>query len=195
MIDTKADLIGIVGRENVLDSPEALAEYACDQSFVSPLKPRMVIRPRNSGEVPSLIKWANQTGTPLVPVSSGPPHFHGDTVPSTPGAAMVDLSGLKQIIRIDRRNRIAMIESGVTFGQLLPELAKSGLRLPLPLLPRANKSVVASLLERQPTIVPRFQWSILDPLRCIEVTFGDGNTLMTGDAGSHAASLEEEWEL
>jgi hypothetical protein len=102
---------------------------------------------------------------------------------------------MNKIIRIDRRNRMIMIEPGVTYSQLQPELAKEGLRLPPPLLPRANKSVIASLLERQPTIVPRFQWAILDPLRCVEIIFGDGNRIMTGDAGSHAATMEGEWEL
>ncbi len=192
MIDTKADMIGIVGRENVLDSPEALVAYAQDQSFASPVKPRLIIKPRNSADVPAIVKWANQTQTPLVPVSSGPPHFYGDTVPGAPGAAILDLSGLTNILHIDRRNRMAMIEAGVTYGQLLPELTKTGLKLPLPMLPRANKSVVASLLERQPPIITRFQWSILDPLRCIEVTFGDGYQMMTGDAGSHAATMQEE---
>jgi FAD/FMN-containing dehydrogenase len=195
VIETKTELAAKLGREKIIDDPATLESYSHDQSFVPSIKPRLVIKPANANEAQAIVNWANQTRTPLVPVSSGAPHFYGDTVPGAPGAAMVDLSGMRRIIHIDRRNRMAMIEAGVTYGQLLPELAKAGLRLPPPLLPRANKSVVASLLERQPTIVPRFQWSILDPLRCIEVIFGDGNMLMTGDAGSHGASLEEEWEL
>lgn len=195
MIDTKMELAAKLGRENIIEDPWILDYYSRDQSFVPPMKPRLLIKPQNPQDVQTVINWANQTGTPLVPVSSGPPHFYGDTVPGVPGAAVVDLSGLKKIVHIDRRNRMALIEAGVTFSQLQPELARAGLRLHTPLLPRANKSVVASLLERQPTIVPRFQWSILDPLRCIEVVFGDGNLLMTGDAGSHAATLQEEWDL
>ena len=37
------------------------------------------------------LKLANETQTPLVPVSSGPPHFRGDTVPGIGGAVIVDL--------------------------------------------------------------------------------------------------------
>ena len=49
-----------------------------------------------------LVALANKTGTPLVTVSSGPPHFHGDTIPATGGAIILDMSGLKKIIRVDR---------------------------------------------------------------------------------------------
>ena len=73
------------------------------------------------------------------------------------------------------------------------ELAKEGLRLTTPLLPRASKSVVASLLEREPTLIPRYLWSMLDPLRCIEVVFGDGVKMTTGNA-ANMGTIEEEWE-
>jgi hypothetical protein len=191
----KQGLIEIVGNDNVLDSPDILAGYSRDQSFVLPMKPRFVIRPQNADQVQKIVKWANQTQTGLIPVSSGPPHFYGDTVPSAPGAVIVDLTGLNRIIHVDRRNRMTLVEPGVTYSQLQPELAKDGLRICSPFLPRSNKSVVASLLERQPTLIPRFEWSVIDPLRCIEVIFGDGNKLKTGDAGSHASSLEDEWRL
>ena len=141
-----------------------------------------------------IVKWANRTSTPLVPVSSGHPHFHGDTIPSTGGAVIVDLSGMKRIIRIDRRNRMTMIEPGVTFSQVQPELAKEGLTLRMPLMPRSSKSVVASLLEREPTLIPRLQWHMPDPLRCVEVVWGNGDKLITGEAGDHGP-LEEQWDM
>ena len=193
-MNSKRDqLIKIVGKRNVWDDLETLKSYSRDQSFSLPMKPSFVVSPKNVHEVEEIVMWANQTRSPIVPVSSGPPRFHGDTVPSAAEAVIVDLSGMKQIIRIDRRNRMVLIEPGVTFGQLQPELAKEGLRLTTPLLPRANKSVVSSLLEREPTLIPKYQWAMLDPLRCLEVVWGDGNKLMTGDAGSFG-SLEEDWK-
>jgi len=191
--DEKEALIRIAGSENVLDEPEILDAYSQDESFARQIKPRFVVKPKNVGEAQGIVKWANETKTPLVPVSSGPPHLYGDTVPSVPGAVIVDLSGMDRIIRIDRRNRITIIEPGVTYSQLQPELAREGLRLSTPLLPRPNKSVIASLLERQPTLVPKYQFAILDPLRCVEVVWGDGNQFRTGEAGNQR-SLEESWE-
>jgi FAD/FMN-containing dehydrogenase len=194
MGEKKDDLIKIVGMENVIDTPEVLEAYSRDYSFARPMKPRLVVRPKNSDEVQGIVKWANHTGTPLVPVSSDFPHFRGDTVPSIPETIIVDLSRMKRIVRIDRRNRVALIEPGVTFGQLQPELAKEGMRLTLPLLPRSNKSVVTSLLEREPTLVPKYNWQIPEPLRCLEVVFGSGDILKTGEAGDHGP-LEEQWKM
>jgi FAD/FMN-containing dehydrogenase len=186
------ELEKIVGAKGVLESEDILEEYAKDQSFAARVRPRCVVRPRTADEVQALIKWANGTATTLVPVSSGGPHYRGDTVPSTGGAVIVDLSGMKKMVRIDRRNRVAMIEPGVTFGELIPKLAEAGIRLNLPLLPRANKSVIGSMLEREPVIMPLYQWDALDPLVCIEVIFGTGELFRTGSAAG-PGTLEQQW--
>ena len=194
VVDDKKKLIEIVGKENVLGDAKSLGSYAGDQSFVLPITPWFVVRPKNMDEVQDIVKWANETSTPLVPVSSGAPHFYGDTVPSAPGGVLVDLSRMNAIKRIDRRNRMAVIEPGVTYSQLQPELAKEGLRLTTPLLPRNNKSVVTSLLERQPTIIPRYQYSMTEPLRNLGVVWGNGDILYTGEAGGSVYSLEDQWK-
>ncbi len=189
----KEKLIGITGEGNVIDSPEIMESCARDQSFVLPLKPRFVVKPNSAQEVQAIVQWANQTQTPLVPVSSGEPHFRGDTVPGATGAVMVDLSGMNDIVRIDRRSRTAIIEPGVTFPQIQTALAKEGMKLSMPLAPRANKSVVASLLEREPTLIPRYQWMIPEPLRNTEIVWGNGELFRTGDAGN-VKSPEEAWK-
>ncbi len=187
----KEELAAIVGGENVSDTPEALEAYSRDESFVRRMKPQFVARPENVAEVQEIVKWANSTGTPLIPVSSGPPHFRGDTVPSL-GGVVVDLSRMKRIIRINRRNRVAMVEPGVTFAELQLELKKEGMRLPMPLSPRSSKSVIGSCLEREPTMIPKYQWDISDPLLCTEVVFGTGDLFRTGEAAG-PGSLEDQW--
>jgi FAD/FMN-containing dehydrogenase len=194
-METRQEALGrIVGPENVTDDPAVLAAYGQDESLVSPLRPWFVVRPGNAVEVQGLVMWANETGTPLVPVSSGPPHFHGDTVPTAPEAVMVDLGRMRAIQRIDRRNRIAVIEPGVTYAELDAALAELGLRIARPLSPRPNKSVVASLLERQPTLIPRLQYSLPEPLRNCGVVWGTGEVAFTGEAGGGPLSLDEQWQ-
>ena len=187
----KEELAAIVGGENVSDTTETLEAYSRDESFVRRMKPQFVARPENVDEVQEIVKWANSTGTPLIPVSSGPPHFRGDTVPSL-GGVVVDLSRMKRIIRINRRNRVAMVEPGVTFAELQLELKKEGMRLPMPLSPRSSKSVIGSCLEREPTMIPKYQWDISDPLLCTEVVFGTGDLFRTGEAAG-PGSLEDQW--
>ena len=190
----KEGLVPIVGAENVLDDPGTLEAWSKDQSLAAPLSPWFVVRPKDAVQVQALVVWANETGTPLVPVSSGGPHFLGDTVPSAPEAVIVDLSGMCAILRIDARNRMAVIEPGVTYAQLDAALAGKGLRIARPLAPRANKSVVASLLERTPTVIPRLNYNLPEPLRTCGVVWGTGEVAFTGEAGYGPKSLEDQWK-
>jgi FAD/FMN-containing dehydrogenase len=190
----KQALINIVGHRFVSDDPAVLESYSRDESFAAPRRPWFTVRPKDAQEIQALVQWANETATPLIPVSSGPPRFHGDTVPSVAESVIVDLTRMKEIKRIDRRNRIAVIEPGVTYDELSCALAKEGLRISRPPLPRANKSVVASLLERQPTMIPRLGYSLPEPLRNCGVVWGSGECAFTGEAGAGPLSLEAQWE-
>ena len=188
----KTKLVNTVGAKNVSNEPSVLDEYASDMSFVNKVRPDYVVKPRNTDDATKLVKLARETLTPLVPVSSGPPHFRGDTVPGVGGAIIVDLSGMKKIIRVDRLNRVAMFEPGVTFGELIPAVTREKIRLNMPLVPRKTKSVTGSMLEREPVIMPKYHWDIADPLDCVEIIYGTGDMFRTG-AAAGPGSLEEQW--
>ena len=185
-------LVKAVGARSVIEKPTILDEYAGDISFVNPVKPAGVVKPKNKAVLQKLVKLAKDTQTPLVPVSSGPPHFRGDTVPGIGGAIIVDMSGMKKIIRVDRYHRVAMVEAGVTFEELIPAVKKEGIRLNMPIIPKKNKSVVASMLEREPVAMPKYQWDNSDPLACVEVIFGTGDEFRTGQAAG-PGTIEEQW--
>jgi hypothetical protein len=191
---TKENLFQILGQDQVSQDNVILNAFAGDMSFVNSVKPKYVVRPQTSQEIKKLLKLANETQTPLVPVSSGSPHFRGDTVPSIGGSIVVDLSGMKKIILVDRPRRVAMVEPGVTFGELIPAIRKEGLRLNMPLLPRQSKSVIGSMLEREPVIMPKYQWDISDPLACAGLFFGSGDEFRTGQAAG-PGSIEEQWAV
>ncbi len=191
MID-QAKLLEIIGQDGVITNESVLKEYSRDMSFVHPVTPAMVVKPKNTQQVSDIVNLARDTGTPLVPVSSGPPHFRGDTIPATGGAIVVDLSEMKNVINIDRKNRVVMFEPGVTFGELSAAIAEKGLRLNMPLLPRQSKSVVGSMLEREPVLMPGYHWDIADPLSCTEIIFGTGDLYRTGSAAG-SGTIEEQW--
>lgn len=191
---TKENLLQIVGNGQVSQESAVLDAYARDMSFVNAIKPHYVVKPQTGQMVQGLVKLAGETGTPLVPVSSGPPHFRGDTVPSVGGAVIVDLSGMKKIVFVDRPRRVAMVEPGVTFSELIPAVEKEGLRLNMPLLPRGSKSVVASMLEREPVVMPKYQWDMSDPLACAGLYFGTGDEFRTGQAAG-PGTIDEQWEV
>jgi len=193
MVET-SELVKIVGNNNVFEDRETLEGFSEDLSFVSKVRPGCVVRPENAEQVKKIVQWANETLTPLVPVSSGPPHFRGDSVPSVGGAVIVDLSRMKRILRIDPQNRVAMVEPGVTFSELQNELKKVGLCSYLPLCPRRSKSVIGSMLEREPITMPAHHWDATDPMLCAEIVFGTGDILRGGEAAG-PDTIEEQWEI
>jgi FAD/FMN-containing dehydrogenase len=189
----QARLAEIVGPDRVLDRPAMEESFSLDRYLVPGMRPSCKVKPRSVDEVQKIVLWANETRTPLIPVSSGPLHLRGGTLPTAPEAVMVDLSDMKRILRVDRRNRLALIEPGVTYGELQPVLQRHGLRIITPLMPRSAKSVIASLLEREPVISPRYQWNLLEPLRSLEIVWGDGFKFYSG-TGTFRGENDEDWQ-
>jgi FAD/FMN-containing dehydrogenase len=190
-LDVAAHVRSLLGNDAVVDglAPDA----GRFQPVAGPaLRPVVTARPACTRDVQELVRWAIGTRTALVPLSSGGPHLHGGTVPSVGGAVLVDLRRMNRILKVNRRNRLALIEPGVTFPQLVPALAREGLQVALPLLPRATKSVIASLLDREPLVSPRFQWNPMEPLRSLEIVWGDGEKLWSG-GGAFRGEEESDW--
>lgn len=147
-----------------------------------------MLYPENVEQLQQIIKDARQSRKGLVPLSSGAPHFHGAS--ENPQAETVCFSKMNQIMTINRKNRYARVEAGVTFGELIPKLAEQGMRLNLPFLTRPNKSVAASMLEREAVLIPKYQFDYTDPLLTLETVYGTGEVFRTGSAAG-PGSLEE----
>jgi FAD/FMN-containing dehydrogenase len=88
--------------------------------------PAAVAVPSDPEDVVSLVKWAAETGTSLIPRGSGS---------SMSGAAIgpgviVDLSRMNHLGRIDERDQSVWVEPGVVWARLDVAARRKGLRLP-----------------------------------------------------------------
>jgi FAD/FMN-containing dehydrogenase len=179
--DFKDALAKFLKPGSVVCAPAVLDAYSGDCSFAVPCRPSLLVYPESKEEVQAIVRLANENKMPLIPVSSGPPRFHGDTVPKEPGT-IVDFSRMGRILKVDPLNRCAAIEPGVTYGRLVAELKRHGLRFNIPFLPRSAKSVLTSILEREPGLIPKYQFDYIDPLLTLETVFGTGDDFRTGSA-------------
>jgi FAD/FMN-containing dehydrogenase len=152
-----------------------------------------MLYPENTRELQAIIQKARETKTPLTAKSSRGPHLHG--AHENPCAETVDFSRMNRILKIDRRSRYVRVEPGVTFGALIPELRAAGMRLNMPLLPRAGKSVAASALEREAVLIPKYQYDYTDPLLTVEAVFGTGDTFRTGSAAGPGTPEETRADM
>ena len=87
--------------------------------------PRGVIYINDVETLQSTVRWARAQRQPLVAVSSAGPHFHS-ALGMPEGAVVADFSRMKRVIVVNRRNRVALFEAGVTFEDLCPLLTNAG---------------------------------------------------------------------
>src|SRR5512143_342279 len=174
----KQDLEKLVGKENVSVAKDVLAKYSKDYSLVPPGMPDAVAYPKTSEQVSTIVKWANEKNVPIVPVSSGV-HFYGCSIPKQ-GGVVVDLSRMTEILEIDDYNRRVRIQPGVTWKQLTRELGKKGMRMIMPLLPPANRSVLTDYLEREVPTNTVYDYG--EPMQSLEIVWPTGEIFRTGSA-------------
>ncbi len=176
---------------SVLSDPNALRAFVPDNPLIADGRlPAAVIRPKNTGELAKLLQIANKHGLNICPVSSTGGHYQGGFT-TAEEHLLVDLSTWQGIQWINRRNRVCLIQPGVTYGQLLKALEPEGLTVSIPLAPPDGKSVLAACMDREPTTWPNKQWDIGDPVASTEFYFGTGERFRTGAAGG-PGSLEEQ---
>ena len=147
------------------------------KSFYSDYAPAKTVLPTSTEEVQEIIKQANKSKTPLVPVSSGT-NLQDTHLPSVKGATAVDLSHLDRILYFDAKNRNAVIEPGVTFAQLESVCAEEGLRVLTAIDVPKEASVLATYLE----MMPLYGWPKYHPWEMLTMQGfrADGESFATG---------------
>ena len=187
------DLVNICGSKAVSKESIQLKEYSKDMSFYQGKIPIFIVFPSNTKQVEKILNLANKKKISVVPISSKSQFkHHGDSIPRKENSIILNLSNMNKILSIDRKNRVVMVEPGVTFGDLIPKLREKGLRLLTPLNPTASKSVLTAALEREPITIPRYQWDSSDPLLCTEVVFGTGDLFRTGTAAGPGTIKQQQ---
>ncbi len=152
--------------------------------------PLCILRPGNSAELGEVICFANRAGLNLTVSSSTGKHRKGG-ITNQDEHILIDLSHWKKIDLIDRRNRVCRVEPGVTYAELAAALAEHGMTIPMPLSPRAGKSVLSSVMDREPGTWANKQWDCGDPVCSTEFFFGTGERFRTGAAGG-PGSIEQQ---
>ena len=192
MKDFQTKLIAIFGEGNVSYDKESLKVYAEAEGFVCGLMPVAEVFAENEDQVLQLIKLANEEKWHVIPVSSAGNHRHGGTTPAAPEVIMLNLSRMKKVTSINPVFRMAVIQPGLTYGEFQKALDEFNLTIAMPLAPRAEKSVIASLLEVEPRMNPNTQWNVPDPIRSTDTIWGEGRRMYTGDASLGPNSIEEQ---
>lgn len=102
--------------EQILTDEAALAAASADRTEAEPQRPLAVVKPYTVEEVQAVVRWANATRISLTPVVANT-NLGGLAIPP-PGGVVVDLKGMNRIVEVDETAMYAVLEPGVTLGDL-----------------------------------------------------------------------------
>lgn len=121
------DLVAICGKENVFYEKADVGRYLYDETeeFVRPTacEDCLVVRPATDEEVSSILKWANETKTPIIPRGGGTGAC-GAAIPTQPSVIMT-MERFRKIIEVDEINMMITCETGVTLASLNEYLSEN----------------------------------------------------------------------
>jgi len=120
-------LVNIVGKEYVSNQPEELYIYSFDLGTAEPCQPQYVVSPRATEHIQGIVRLANKEKIPIVPLGGGL-SLAGLAVPLK-GGILLDLKRMDSIIEVNENARYAVVECGVSQGQLTSYLEKNYPRL------------------------------------------------------------------
>ncbi|ACY95716.1 MULTISPECIES: FAD-binding oxidoreductase [Thermomonospora] len=130
MADVGSALADVVGAEHVLSGEEISADYGGDEALgVAPQPPAFVVRPETTEQVAGVLRVAGEHGLAVTPRGSGT-GLSGGAVP-VPGGLVLSLERMNRVLEIDTANHVAVVQAGVTLGELDRLTAEAGLIYPV----------------------------------------------------------------
>ncbi len=165
----------LLGAEAVLRDSGVLARYG-RTTLPDATRPVAVLRPRAVDHVPPVVRVAAAHRVPLYPISRGRNWGWGDACAVTAGQVILDLSALDRIIAVDEELGYAVVQPGVTQGQLAAHLAANDSAWWLDATAAGpDTSVLGNILERGGTRDER-----VARVCSMAVVLADGTEVRTG---------------
>lgn len=115
----------IVGASHVLTTAGDRLVYECDAFTIERQVPDVVVLPRTTDEVVRVVQCCHEAGIPFVPRGAGT-SLAGGTI-ALGGGVLITLTRMRDIEKIDLRNRYAIVQPGVINLTLTAALAGTGL--------------------------------------------------------------------
>ncbi len=175
----------IVGADGFDAGDRTRAHYARSTSLW-PSLPLAVVFPTSTQQVQGLVRVAAAFGFPIHAISRGRNWGYGDATAPTDGQLILDLSRMNQIVEVNAELAYAVIEPGVTQGQLFTFLRDRDIPLWLDCTGAGREaSLLGNALERGFGHTPYSDH--FASLSGMEVVLGDGRVLETGLAHYESA--------
>ena len=120
-------LVDIVGERFVITDAEKMEAYSHDEVAGEQYAclPEVVVKPRTAQEVSRIVKLANRERVPVTPRGAGS-GLSGGAVPVHRGIVL-SMERMNEILEIDERNMMAVVEPGVVTNDINERIRDKGL--------------------------------------------------------------------
>ncbi len=188
-------LTEIFGRMNVSDKQVDRYPYSYDMTENEPHMPDFIVIPENVEQIVKLVQFCNQYAIPIVPYATGN-NVGGLTIPDY-GGIIVDFGKrMNKILHVNKTMMYAILEPGVTFGQLKKHLDMNypDLRYSYPNAPPYSGVVGNALLSGMTNLGAKIG-SMADSINGVEVITSDGDVARIGSCfyGVEGADPDSWW--
>jgi FAD/FMN-containing dehydrogenase len=172
-------LFALVGKAAVRTDAETLAAHGSDMTENESVRPNAVISIETVEQLRGVVALAAELRVALTPRVAGT-NLGGLAIPARDGWVL-DLTPMNRIVELSTSDMVAVIEPGVTFGQLdeAMQTLRPKLTIGFPLSPPESSVAVNCLLDGLGNLSLR-HGSMADWIAGLEVVRADGSLLRTG---------------
>ena len=175
----------VVGQQHVRCDAQTIATYA-RTTLPRGTTPAAVVLPESASQVQQIVRIANQYHIPLYPISRGKNWGYGDACAPTDGQVIVDLGRMNRICEVNTDLAYAVIEPGVTQGQMYQYLTERQIPLILDVTGAGpDASIMGNTLARGFGHTP--YGNHFTHIAGMEVVLRDGRIVNTGYGALHNA--------
>jgi alkyldihydroxyacetonephosphate synthase len=180
-------LRGLLGEAKVDADPAALAARRHDYWVLSAIRdhvgepgpsPACAVRPASVADVQATLRWANETGTPVIPFGLGSGVVGG--VIASPEAILLDLGAMTAVRSIDPVNLLASFDAGCNGLEAEKAVAAQGLTIGHWPQSVAVSSVGGWVATRASGQFSSAYGNIEDVVHAIEAVLPDGEAVTLG---------------
>jgi len=165
-------------------TPAVLAAHGHGESYGGDVLPDVVVFPESTDEVARVVRYANETHTPVTPVGANS-SLEGRTVPLRGGISL-DMTRMDKILEILPEDGLAVVQPAVTYPRLNEVLRPTGWFFPVDPGAPASLGGMAST-NASGTMAVRYG-TTRERVQALEVVTASGQVIRTGGRSRKSSS-------
>ncbi|KAI0020767.1 glycolate oxidase [Xylariomycetidae sp. FL0641] len=183
-----AKLVTALGKENVFTGTnlkEYVDPYDIPEEGVDGKVPSAAVCPASVEELQEVLKVMNEHRIPVWTFSRGKNLGYGGPAPRVRGCVALDLHRMNRVLEVNEKFGYAVVEPGVTFGDLYAYCAERKLKLWPSVASLGWGSVMGNTLDRGLGFIPTGVHH--ENMAGLEVVLADGDVVRTGQFAMRAS--------